>query len=535
MKGTPPTTCNSTSDQLPELLDWLEQFKAENGRPLRVLHVGNIASNGYLNARFLRSVGVEADIVSRDYYHVMAFPEWEDLEINHAYGDDFDPVFSAKDLKGYERPEWFFSGPLAICAAKIAFRYANTDEGASIYKREALARLMKRMKWGQLAEAVREKARRLFGRRTGNAVLLAMLDPREFSNKLAQVLPLPFLRKQPIDMTQKNKEIAKEMVSEFDRLFPDRKDRLSVEDALFYLSNREHFATMFAPYDIVQCYATEPLNALLAGKHPYVAFEHGTLRSFTLGDDPLHRLTALGYRKAAHSFITNGDCLTYAEKIGLESYSPIVHPIDVEQHRLEMDDEIAALRQKIGADVVLFCPVRHDFDVKGTDIHLKALPLLKKRLDVKVRLVLVKWGMQVEDSVRILEENGCSGDVIWETSMSRVKMIKFIRAADVVLDQMALPHFGSTAPQSMAAGTPVISSFKPESITWMFPQAPPILPAFSPEEVVEAVITALDSEWRAVYKDQAKEWMDKYHHPNQVVENHLRVYRKILSNVRQSK
>ena len=93
-------------------LTWLTQFQNENGRALRVLHVGNIANNGYLNAKFLRSFGVEADVVCRDYYHVMALPEWEELEINLDYGDDNFPAFKVQDLAGYVRPRWFISGSL---------------------------------------------------------------------------------------------------------------------------------------------------------------------------------------------------------------------------------------------------------------------------------------------------------------------------------------------------------------------------------------------------------------------------------------
>ena len=82
-------------------LQWLRSFEARMGRPLRVLHVGNIANNAYLNVKFLRSVGVEAHVVCRDFDHVMATPEWEEVELTHGHGDDFHPVFSPRDLRGY--------------------------------------------------------------------------------------------------------------------------------------------------------------------------------------------------------------------------------------------------------------------------------------------------------------------------------------------------------------------------------------------------------------------------------------------------
>ena len=49
-----------TSSALPDgeteipTLAWLEDWQRRKGRRLRVLHIGNIANNAYLNASFLR-------------------------------------------------------------------------------------------------------------------------------------------------------------------------------------------------------------------------------------------------------------------------------------------------------------------------------------------------------------------------------------------------------------------------------------------------------------------------------------------------
>src|SRR5262245_46409988 len=95
--------------------EWLSEFEVRNGRKLRVLHVGNVANNAFLTAKLLRRVGVEADVLAYDYYHSMATPEWEELDIRHDWGDDYRPRFSAEDLGDYERPRWFVQGPLQSC------------------------------------------------------------------------------------------------------------------------------------------------------------------------------------------------------------------------------------------------------------------------------------------------------------------------------------------------------------------------------------------------------------------------------------
>ena len=83
-----------TIPQLTEQIGWLRDFEARNGRKLRVLHVGNICNNAYLAAKFLRRAGVDADVLCYNYYHIMGMPEWEELDIQHDWHDDYRPRFA---------------------------------------------------------------------------------------------------------------------------------------------------------------------------------------------------------------------------------------------------------------------------------------------------------------------------------------------------------------------------------------------------------------------------------------------------------
>jgi glycosyltransferase involved in cell wall biosynthesis len=505
-------------------LVWLHAFRRQHGRPLRVLHLGNIANNAYLNAKFLRSIGIDAHVLSRDYYHVMATPEWEEVELAHEHGDDYRPHFSAIDVRDYRRPAWFVNAPLTSSPSAIAKLCGKHPTWRQRAASSALERLVR----------VSEK---LIGLRGVAALQLLLMNPAVFVLRLSLVLKSKLGTEswvaKAVDACATwglKSAIARlgRWVAMYDEAFPTRSDRLTGRDVFLFYSATNIFRKIFDRYDIVQCYATEPIHALLAEKRPFLAFEHGTLRDFTMDALPLHRLTALAYRRADHTFITNGDCLAYAKRLGVENYSPIIHPIDVDQHRRDFGGAITDLREKMAADVILFCPLRHEWKVKGVDIHLRALPLIKARVKGRVALVLIRWGQQISDSEVLVEDLGCAAEVVWRPSMCRITMIKHIRAADVVLDQMALPHFGATAPQSIAAGTPVISSYEPESTRWIIPEPAPILSAFSPEDVAAAVVTALDPQWRLDYKNRAKDWTDKYHHPNNVIRSHLSVYRRVL-------
>ena len=207
----------------------------------------------------------------------------------------------------------------------------------------------------------------------------------------------------------------------------------------------------------------------------------------------------------------------------------MIHPIDIAQHAQRDHAAIAQLRADYQADILLFCPLRHDWGIKGTDLNIRALPLLIQQYpDKKIKLLLTTWGNDLEQSKQLLQQLKISEHIVWLEPLCRVKMIRYIQAADVVLDQMLLPCFGSTAPQAIAAGTPVIMSYKPESTAWIIKQPAPILSAFTPAEVA-AVAQAIDPLWRQNYQIIAKRWIDDEHSVKRVVLEHLRIYQIIES------
>lgn len=111
---------------------WLVQFERQKGRPLRVLHIGNIANNAYNNARIQRMHGIAADVMCHDYYHVMGTPEWEDAPIKGKIADAFYPDWWSVDLGDWQRPEWFVQGPRDLCLSLLWSRNSGEKRFAYI-------------------------------------------------------------------------------------------------------------------------------------------------------------------------------------------------------------------------------------------------------------------------------------------------------------------------------------------------------------------------------------------------------------------
>ncbi len=117
-----------------EALAWLGEFKQQSGRALRVLHIGNIANNAYNNAKIQRSLGIEADVLCYDYYHIMGTPEWEDTDIKGSL-DNFHPDWWAVDLGNWQRPDWFVQGPLLDCLDYLRAKHRGTNADRLLARR----------------------------------------------------------------------------------------------------------------------------------------------------------------------------------------------------------------------------------------------------------------------------------------------------------------------------------------------------------------------------------------------------------------
>lgn len=597
---TPPT-----APAAPIVSEFLERFAARHGRAPRILHIGNIANNAYLNAKFLNRAGYDCDVLCYDYYHLMGCPEWEDADFDGDIADHFRPDWTTVDLKGFVRPRWFVQGPQHLCLEYLLARrsgqrdlanrlwrdlaYSNNTQSASGSKLGTVPNWL-RVGWQSMLASVRihfgsvvhrpdaaavvwtKLERWATGRRWPRYLAIALAAPFAVSAVclvklfvsignpnlsariwavfgrwaafrghtgafaassliVALVMPLGLLMRlltwpaRALLSSPSSKIVipqidpvaaASEWPSQFALEFPERPDQLTTADYLQYMSGLPKWRAVMAQYDIIQAYATDVAYPLLAGKRPYIGFEHGTLRDFTLSDNAVSRITALGYQQADQVFITNGDCLQYAQKIKVANYTPMVHPVDDGRIRAVSGD-YEGLHRRYAAKYVFVCPLRHDWKVKGVDQYIRALPLIVDRIGRNFRVVMTEWGMQVGESQQLARDLGVADLIEWGHPLNRGRLVQLQKSADVVFDQIALPHFGATAPQAIAAGVPVIMSYDPASTAWIIPEAAPILSAWDPPAIAAAVQIALDPTWLANYKIRARQWFDRYHSSSQVL------------------
>ena len=428
------------------------------GRNPRILFLGNIAQNGYLATKFLRRAGYEADLLIYRYTHLMGQPEWEDAEIL-GNPPHFDAVWKDYVADEYRRPEW-----------------------------------VREIRWPP----------RTLPRRALNRLRRAGLWPNPANNTVGGAT-------------------RRRLAARFQERFGAERGPLQagdIDSVVNYCNNPGIPAAVFRQYDLFIGAAYDAiLPMLLAPGRPYLAFEHGTMRDLPFEDSAWGRLLALAYDQADACIITNPDCIASALRLGLCNFRFMPHPVDYKHLDLRPPPP---LEQSLGipAGPLVFAPARHDWDIKGNQEALAGFArFLAASGRSDVRLLLLEWGKEVERSRALIRQLGIERNVVWRPVLSGKAFRNALAAADVVLDQFVLGVFGSTVPQALAAGKPVVASYDETKNSWAFPVAPPLCRAGDAVEIAAQLRRLFDdpSQFRRLAAE-SRAWFHRHHSPDRVAE-----------------
>lgn len=320
--------------------------------------------------------------------------------------------------------------------------------------------------------------------------------------------------------------------------FPQRSDMLTRDDTERFRYCLQGWKRLFAHYDIVIGYATDPILPFLA-RNRYFALEHGTLREIPLRKDWLGRLTAVAYHYAEHVFVTNFDCMDNARSlIGNERCTFINHPFD-EDHGIRVRGVPEARRdltRLLDSDFLIFFPTRHDWVAgrgyadKANDRLLRAVALLRREGHA-IGVVCCRWGANVRESMQLVTELGLSGRVLWRDPMGVIEFERMCQACDLVADQFQLGSFGGITFKAMAVGTPVCTYIDRALVEKMYPQAPPVLNCRTEKEIGDTIRRCVKEPERLSRLGAAgREWMKAYHSSADTVFIQAERFRAFLEN-----
>lgn len=501
----------------PDQLAWLERTQTRLGRPLRVLHVGNIANNAYINAKLMRRLGIEADVLCADYYHVMGCPEWEEVPVTGDFGDENAPDWWKAGIRGFKRPAWFVQGPRILCLAYLAALADRKVVKAEVVKQALsfhrwararqtpVARLAhKVIKWAQIFAYAVNVALCYF--RAPFSVSCDLIRERlgGAKTKTASTPAAPALRTEDIGPYKSS------------------------------LSNR-NWRRLLSHYDIIQGYATEGLFPLASGFARYTAYEHGTIRDIPFQDDAQGRICTAVFQNALAVFITNTDCVAAADRLGVskERQYPIPHAFDSDRTFQFFDQWRPKLAVKRDPPTFI-APARQHWNEgyatwrKGNDVIVRAAHLLADQ-GVDFRVTFVAWGKEVDLTRQLIKELDVEKYFTWVQPMDKLTLWRTYLQCVGVIDQFVMKAIGSVTFEAMAMGRPVLTALDEAVVGPFFGAMPPLCNVHEPKQLADAMLKiVIDPDWSEALGSKAQGWIRHYHSSERILSIHLAAYNALF-------
>lgn len=553
-----------------ERLQWLKNKEAELGRPLRVLHIGNIANNAYFNSKLLREIGVDSSVLCYDYYHVMGSPEWEEIffdekGINHNF-----PDWSRIRNSGYERPSWFIQGSFISCVCYMVsvqnrwkfigkllwFKLGLENKTFStnyfskllINFSYSIIYFLFRFGWktaesfsyGSGATAWQRISNNLKKRKVEKSVrgyfkffifvvfcVLAEISKTIISFEAFRVRDLPF------------EKVADDLCRRFADRFPDRVDKLTHQDIADYFSGAKFLSSVVDYYDVIHCYSTDVRWPLMMEQKKYIAYEHGTIRSLPFQDTALSRMVAMGYANASLIYMTNADSTAQAKLLSGNDKEIIfgLHGFD-ERLVYQRLAYARSLRTKTEGrfgfhnDIkVFFQAARQDWKIKGNVHVFHAIKELKNKGFSNFVVVMTEWGNDLEKAKKLVEELGLRNFVHWTPILSKTNLLHAYSCVDGVIDQFVCPCIGAVAAEVICIGeTPFITRLDDIAMERFYGETMPCFNCSDADAISEAMSVIISDPLKTeqiVLK--AKAWFEKVHVHTRVRDLCLKAYSDILS------
>jgi len=293
------------------------------------------------------------------------------------------------------------------------------------------------------------------------------------------------------------------------------------------IKSRIDIVRMMREYDVIETHVPFSIYSQFSGV-PYVAYDAGWIRYFPYRHDIRDKLARRGYRKAKSIIITNpdtfeiSDSLSYLDKKKI-FFSPFA--IDTEKYKPTNAKELRSLYAKED-ETLLFSPSRQIWKEKGNDKMIRAFARFAKQVPSS-KFIMVAWSEDEQNSKSLAQSLGISDRIIWIKPVPKNQLILYYNAADIILDQFVLGSWGTSTPEAMACGKPVLMFYKKDYILRAFGREPPILSSISDDDIYSNLLKiAKDPELASDMGSKSREWIIETHSSRVVALRHLEILQK---------
>ena len=524
---------------------------------LKILHVGNIAQNGYINASILRARGHDCDLVAPDLYHAGSSPEWYELSITDVdaalLGDDpYFPDFHALGPAVPEIGDWVAQGPYLPAMTYLSLKRRGDPRAHLALSVLCYLRFKTTMQRTTdpfampMARAAFEAhlARYDLRPRLRRRILLGRLADDIWNDIVARVLlqedspyvrgwrpPLspgtlePYFTADPglegLVLGLRARGLAESLCIEFAGPLMDyahaERHGFTAEEVIPYLWAGRVLRDLASRYDVSIFYGDWCKFAFAAGVEGYWALEHGTIRTLPFEPGVNARLLAAGFLDAGRVFLTNTDYATAKPRLEFSAEQRIYCPHPFDEAPAKAFRHAYPFRRD-PTRAVFFCPARQEWAsghadmVKGNDLYFRAGRLLLDRGRRDFKFHCIDWGVDRDASRALVAELGLGEHVLWSPMLPKRALWAAMLDAHAVIDQFVLSAMGGVTFETLALGRRLISRDDGINNAVFFAEPPPVLAAASAEEIAARMLAVMDDpDDRGSLGERGAAWVQDHH------------------------
>ncbi len=250
-------------------------------------------------------------------------------------------------------------------------------------------------------------------------------------------------------------------------------------------------------YLLQDCYITARL-----GKRPLVGHAHGSDLRTSLKHPLWGRIVRYNLKSCSKVLVSTPDVLDLAKRFR-EDAEYIPNPVDTE---LFYPKSVVKHDGKKRVLIASDC----NFNVKGTDIAIKALSRIKEKVEVSV----IENGLDFSRTLALASSLGLRLNVL--PKEAHEKLNQYYWNADVVLDRFKLGSLGVVSLEAIACGRPLVTYISSEFQEY---GDFPLKDVCTEEAVADAVERAASDLWEKQYM-----YLVKNHKPEVFVQKMLEIY-----------
>jgi glycosyltransferase involved in cell wall biosynthesis len=253
-------------------------------------------------------------------------------------------------------------------------------------------------------------------------------------------------------------------------------------------------------YLLQDCYL-----ASLFGKKPLIGHAHGSDLTTTLNSFPLGRLVKSNLKKCDKILLSTPNQIEIARQYS-EDVEYLPNPINMDffypKPQRPPKDRLKVL--------IASCA---DWSVKGTDIALQALALIKDRVEASI----IQYGKDLEKTLRVAKSLSLALELL--PKVDHQNLNNYYWNADLVLDQFKAGTFGLITLEAIACGRPVITlaSSKYEAYKDF-----PLKDVNTIERLTETIENLSPKLWQAEYQ-----YLKENHDPRKIANRVLQIYEEL--------